>query len=254
MTPSLLMLLPFGVVVGVGFLFVTLALRRKSELNHLRMPEAEEALRLSKEFGNPEEPVWVQLPNRWMVVHQVKAAAVRNALGLHGVHWCTLSDGLQMASQNRYFISLPIREWVFVFGSEIPDPSVDPDFLFRFLSDMSRELGTVQFFSCDPVLGHHAWAWLESGQVKRAFAWNGTTLWNQGRMTPEERQLKLECPDYFESGANPGSAMDSIQQNSDKVTALAARWGVGPNRLTQRLASGAQGIVGKRRSPRGARP
>lgn len=254
MTPSLLMLLPLGIVVAVGFIFVRMATRHIQSFNRTRLKEADDALHPDNDPESPLNSSWVQLPNRWIVVGQVKPAAVRNALKLHGVHWTTLSDGLQLASDNRFFVSLPAREWVFVFGRDIPDSNQDPDQLYHFLAELSRELGTVQYFSTDPVLGHHCWAWMESGQVKRAFAWNGTTIWNQGPMTTAERQLKMECPDYCEQGAEEDRQNNPVRLNAERVAALAARWGVDPGRLIQWLPSGAQGIIGKRRSPRGARP
>lgn len=254
MTPSLLMLLPFGVVIAVGFLFIRMASREIPKRKTSRLKEALEAL----DPGNdpepgPEQP-WLQMPSRWLAIRGAKPAAVRNVLDLCGVQWCSLAEGLQFATEDRFFISLHVKNWVLVFGRELPDAESDPDNLFRFLTNLSRELGTVQYFCADAVVGEHAWVWLERGKVTRAFAWSGTTLWNQGEMTSAERSLGMDCPDYGEDLAEPLRRNAMARHNVERVHQLAGRWGLEPGRLTQYLPKGAQGIVGKRRLPRRSRP
>jgi hypothetical protein len=63
------------------------------------------------------------------------------------------------------------------------------DKCFRFVLDLSRKLGHVQYYSIHRAVNHHAWVQAEHGVVQRAYAWSGRTLWNQGRVTRAEIEL-----------------------------------------------------------------
>ncbi len=171
-------------------------------------------------------PLPVPLPGRWMAVRSGNAPHVRESLGLDAlcVPW---SEALSRAGERRLFVSAAVSGWTFVVGRGLPDPVQDVDALYRFLAKASRSVGEVQFFSMDRVLGHHAWARLRDGQVLRGYAWSGTTEWNEGRLTVEERLLDLRCHDYGEGtpaewtgGATPEA------ENSERVPLLARRWGM----------------------------
>lgn len=253
MTPSLLMLLPFGVVIAVGFLFVRMATRGVPGRKRTPLKEAMEALDPRNDPEPGPDQSWLQFPNRWMAIGGAKPAAVRNALDLCGVHWCSLAEGLQFAAEHRYFVSMQVREWVIVFGRELPDAGSDPDQLYHFLAGLSRELGVVQYFNADPVAGEHAWVWMERGKVKRAFAWAGSTVWNQGEMTACEKSLGMECPAYGEHPPEVSREDAFSRNNVERVYALAGRWSMAPNKLSQFLPKGVQGFAGKRRMPRSTR-
>ena len=102
-------------------------------------------------------------------------------------------------NEKKLFISPPVDGWILVIGSALPDPAADVDACFRFVMELSRKLGHVQFFSANRVLSHHAWVQVEAGRVRRAYAWAGTTLWKQGLKTTAEADLGLKCFDYFET-------------------------------------------------------
>ena len=144
------------------------------------------------------------------------------------------------------FIAPPVRGWILVIGSGVPDPSEDVDACFRMLLHLSRKLGHVQFFSASRILNHHAWVRMESGRVVRAYAWAGTTLWQQGERTQAERELALECRDYNESSECDGfGQMDSLAPNVDKVPLLAARWSLDPAGIDERFLEAECGVAGE---------
>jgi hypothetical protein len=119
------------------------------------------------------------------------------------------------------------------------------DGCFRFLCDLSRKLGQVQFFQADPVLQHHAWAQLESGRVRRGYAWAGTTIWNQGVKTNAEIALGLNCFGYGEQpGSDDWALADHLVANVEKVAQLARRWSLDPAGLDQRVLAPQPGIAG----------
>src|SRR5690349_8761743 len=101
-----------------------------------------------------------------------------------------------LAGEEKLFIAPPIKGWIIVLGSGLPEPNHDVDACFCFLLEMSRKLGRIQFFNASRILHHHAWIQAEHGRIIRAYAWAGRTLWNQGKTTLGERELGLKCFDY----------------------------------------------------------
>ena len=161
---------------------------------------------------------WAATVSRWSVTRRAPLPVPLP------VPW---SEALSRAGERRLFVSAAVSGWTFVVGRGLPDPVQDVDALYRFLAKASRSVGEVQFFSMDRVLGHHAWARLRDGHVLRGYAWSGTTEWNEGRLTAEERLLDLRCHDYGEGtpaewtgGATPET------ENSERVPLLARRWGM----------------------------
>ena len=178
-------------------------------------------------WGIPRRaPLALPLPGRWLAVRSGNAPQVREALGVDAltVPW---SEALLRAGERRLFVSAAVSGWTFVVGGGLPDPMQDVDALYRFLSRASRALGEVQFFSMDRVLGHHAWARLRDGRVLRGYAWSGTTEWNEGRLTLEERLLDLRCHGYGDATAAgwTGGVTPEIE-NAERVPLLARRWGM----------------------------
>ena len=144
------------------------------------------------------------------------------------------------------FIAPPVRGWILVTGSGVPDPSEDVDACFRMLLHLSRKLGQVQFFSASRILNHHAWVRMESGRVVRAYAWAGTTLWQQGERTLAERELGLECRDYNEPAERDDFFhTDAIVPNAEKVPLLAARWSLDPGGIDERFLEDECGVAGE---------
>ena len=166
------------------------------------------------------------LPRRWMAIRSSNTVHVRAALGVADapVPW---SSAMERAGEDRLFVSGPAMGWTLVVGGGLPDAAQDVDALYRFLTGASRELGEVQYFAMDRVLGFHAWARLRDGQVLRGYAWAGTTEWNEGRMTMDERLLELRCHGYGEERP-PGYVGQAGPEldNSERVPLLARRWGI----------------------------
>ena len=119
-------------------------------------------------------------------------------------------------------------------------------FSYRFLLDLSRKVGQVQFFVADQVLYHHAWVRAEAGRVVRAYAWAGQTLWSQGIKTVPELKLGFKCFNYGESSEGAAwNRNDAAAANADKVPLLAAHWSVDPAEVQFRLAEQGGGIAGE---------
>lgn len=167
--------------------------------------------------------------------------AVQAALHVHNPESCSWSEGL--SRETPLFISPSIEGWIIVTGDSLPDPSGDVDASFRFLVNLSRKLGEVQYFSASPALHYHAWSKVRAGRVIRAYAWAGETLWNQGAKTREEKELGLRTFDYFDEAQSAFSMNDSaIESNAEKVPRLAARWSLDLVHVREHLQQ--RGITG----------
>jgi len=186
-------------------------------------------------------------PANWLAIHSTDPLAVETALGITQSTPCPWVEG--MTGDHEFFIGPPVNGWIVVTGSGLPNPSCDVDDCFRFLTELSRKLGSIQFFQADRVLHHHAWVRLEKGLVIRAYAWAGETVWHEGRKTDAETELSMKCSGYGEDpNVNSWAAVEWTAANVGKVPLLAARWSLDPARVDGRLRKQADGVAGK--SPR----
>ncbi|WP_150107350.1 hypothetical protein [Pedosphaera parvula] len=171
---------------------------------------------------------------------------IQSALALHNPKPCSWLEGISGDGDQKLFVSPPVNGWVLVIGSALPDPGEDIDACFRFLLDLSRKVGHVQYFIANTVLNYHAWAQMESGHVLRGYAWAGKTLWNQGPTTQAEIDLAMKCYTYTDPGeALPFSSSEPSASNSEKVHLLASRWSIDPEEIDDHFIDQEWGIVGE---------
>jgi hypothetical protein len=188
-------------------------------------------------------PNLTRRPTSWLAVRCRNVHAVQMALGLNNIQPCTWLEGL--AGDEKLFIAPPVKGWVLIIGSGLPDPADDVDACFRFLTGLSHKLGQVQFFIANRILGHHAWVRIDGGRVVRGYAWAGKTIWNQGKDTRAETDFGLKCFQYFESPDQMYGLSDVIAANVEKVSQLAGFWSVDPGSVDETLFEHAYGIAGE---------
>lgn len=237
----LLMLIPFGIVLGIGLFFLSCAWRRVKLLRSEQSKEAMAGGEFSA-FGVPRSCPFEQ-PNRWLAVKASQPAIVQAALNLHGPMPCSWEEGLAEAREDKVFISPSVSGWVLVVGPGLPEPAEDVDDCYRFLANLSRKLGHLQFFSVNRALNYHCWALLEKGHVFRAYAWGGETLWNQGPLTAAEKELQMLSLPYGSEG-DAFSLREALAANSERINQLAARWSVDPAAVSPAMWRGL-GVVGQ---------
>ncbi|MEY2408669.1 MAG: hypothetical protein QOF48_1339, partial [Verrucomicrobiota bacterium] len=215
---------------------------RKERLATRRLPRHSEFLR-----GDRRAVVGVfTSPTRWLAIKSGNPQLVQAALGLANPKPCSWEEGLTAAHEHKLFISPPLGGWILVMGSNLPEPADDVDKCFRFLLDLSRKLGHVQFFSINRAVNHHAWVQVEQGVVRRAYAWAGRTLWNQGRLTRPEIELALKCFAYGDGEDRIDfGRVDPTAANTERVPLLASRWSLDPTAIDARMVKEHQGIAGK---------
>ena len=239
---SALLILVFGVALGVGMICFLLVVHfmRTGRLASRNVLHGTGRFRDRQGF-NP-----IFLPSRWLAIRSTQSQAVQKALRLNKSKPCSWEEGLTVAHDQKLFISPPVAGWTLVMGASLPDPADDVDRCFHFLLELSRKLGHVQFFSLNRVLNHHAWVQAEQGQILRAYAWAGRTLWNQGRLTRAELELGLICLDYWEQSAPVAFGQsDAAGLNTDRVPLLAARWSLDPATIDVRRFKESHGIAGE---------
>jgi hypothetical protein len=237
-------LLVLGLVMGIGvasFIFIIYTLRkgRLAERNGLFNIEG-----LGRDRRSAS--ALLGLPNRWLAIRSGNPYVVQAALGLYKPTPCSWEEGLCAASEQKLFISPPVNGWVLVFGSSLPDPADDVDKCFKFVLEVTRKLGQVQFFSYNRVVSYHAWVQADQGRILRAYSWAGKTLWNQGTPTRAESELGLVCYDYSETAPRQAfSQHDPLATNTDRVSLLAARWSIDPAAIDARTLRQSHGITGR---------
>lgn len=233
------LLIVFGVALSVGFGVVAVLIHRsgrRSLLSHPPGPSSAAAC------NAPSASLWSR-PTSWLAIRGQSLDAVQKALGISNPKPCSWAAGF--SGETPLFIAPPVKGWILVTGSGLPDPSEDIDRFFRFIVGLSRKLGHVQFFSAFPALQHHAWVQAEAGRVVRAFVWAGTTLWKQGKTTPAEKQLDLQCPEYGEELQSALFALEPVGANTEKVPLLAAQWSLDPAGVDASVVTDRPGVAGE---------
>lgn len=240
--PGLLLVL-LGVVLGILLIFSVMMVRamHKDRVPNRRLPRHKEFLRVGR-----AATALTHVPTRWLAIKSGNPQLVQAALGLTNTRPCSWEEGLSAAHEQKLFIAPPVGGWILVMGSSLPEPGDDVDKCFRFLLDLSRKLGHVQFFSIHRAVNHHAWVRAEDGVVQRAYAWAGRTLWNQGRLTRAEIELGLKCYAYGDGEDRiEFGRVDPASVNTERVPLLASHWSLDPTTLDVRALKEHQGIAGK---------
>jgi hypothetical protein len=236
--PALLIMLFLGAVMGgTAVAFLVHSWKRKQSGVETAFTHTFQDLTISL------TPSLVRRPTTWLAVRSRNVHAVQVALGLNNVQPCTWTEGL--SGDEKLFIAPPVKGWVLIIGSGLPDPADDVDVCFRFLTNLSQKLGQVQFFKANRVLGHHAWVRVENGEVTRGYAWAGKTLWNQGMPTRAETEFGLKCFQYFESSDQTFEESEIAAANVEKISSLAGRWSLDPASVDENLFEHAYGIAGE---------
>jgi hypothetical protein len=221
----LLVFLSFLLGSGLVLLIWMMAWRRRVRARQFTAGASPEAADFQLSFA--------PRPACWLAIRSQNPQAVRAALDLD--HFASYPWVEGMTGGHGLFVGAPVNGWIIVTGSGLPDPGADADECFRFLTDLSRKVGQVQFFLAERVLQHHAWVRVENGVVKRAYAWAAETVWNQGAKTDAETDLSMKCFGYGEQPATDSwAAVSWMAANVAKVPLLAARWSLDPARIDTR--------------------
>lgn len=243
-------LMLFGSVMGLIFLFVFLARRYGLKSGSWTIARARAGSARTASALSAGTHGSMPLPAGWLTIRSQNSSAILKALHLHSPTPCSWAEGLAGMSENNLFVSAPIGGWTLVLGPALPDPSADIDKCYHLLTKLSMKLGHVEFFWRNPALNGHAWAQVECGQIIRAYAWAGETLWNQGERTAAEHELQMRSRPYGQEAARPPwSSIGFERANMEKVPLLAQRWSLDPGTVPDQFPAAGHGVIAETSHP-----
>jgi uncharacterized membrane protein len=109
----LLLLFSFALSVGMGIIVLVI---RRARHRHAASPASN-----SSETCPYERSCVFRRPGCWLAIKSRSLLAVQSALGLSNAKACSWTDGF--AGEQKLFIAPPVKGWVLVIGSGLPDPS-----------------------------------------------------------------------------------------------------------------------------------
>src|SRR5437762_13750831 len=157
MPQSIFMLIPLAMVIGIGVVFYFISRWRTRQL-HVPDP-------VDDADWMPRQPLLLENPKAWLSIKSTSPLEIQAALGLQNALPCSWIEGLELAAEEKIFVTPPVEGWVFVFGAGLPDPADDIDEFYKFMAALSRKAGLVIYFRAERVVHHHAWVKALNGQI-----------------------------------------------------------------------------------------
>lgn len=204
----------------------------------------------------PDRPVAFGYRTAWLAIETTDTDAVIAALELTSLQTVNWRTGMSTVyddelSDHYVFVSPPVAGWTYVVGMALPHP-VSLRFVDRctpLLLELSAQFGRVQYYFTYPVIDLYAWAKLEDGQLKRAFAWGDEgAIWNKGAITQQERELGLKVFELRKLGGNIRASElddDTGYPTEADVLKLAGIWGTDPTVLETVSVEPGHGQIGE---------
>jgi len=186
----------------------------------------------------PDRPRAFGRDMAWLAIRTEDSEAVADALGLTGLRPANWSSGIGAIydpeiSAGLLFISPPVRGWTIVAGESLPVPAGAPflDKAAPLLKHLGRRFQSVQYFASFPIIDFFAWARMDEGLLKRAFAIGEPGIvWQLGKITPEERRLGLvyvEVRGIADRHGDLGGQL-LLHPTEENVFAVASGWSFDP--------------------------
>ena len=136
----------------------------------------------------PDDPVPFGYKCAWLAIQSEDPAAVVDALKLLQVRKCSWKLGIEAAYQHEVFVGPPVRGWVLVASSSLPDISEKgrEDRLSSLVRALGKDFPEVQYFGTHRVVEYHGWLRATKGEIVRRYdhlGERGETLCNEGNLT-----------------------------------------------------------------------
>ncbi len=243
-----LVLTMLGLVLFLTAVFLVFLWMIHHSARRMARAYCEEAARKPASWKTPRgrfRPLFYHQPERWLAVRCVEMELVGRALGLSNTARCSWHECMTRGGERAIFLTPPVMGWVLAIGPGLPDPADDVDACYHFLAQLSRSVGEIQYFNVHPALHHHAWVKANGGEIQRAYAWAGETVWSQGAPTKAEIELGMRFFDYADPSGSMLAASASAATNVERLPALAARWSINPAGIDERILDNGRGIAGE---------
>ena len=189
----------------------------------------------------PDQPRAFGRGMAWLAIQTEDSDAVATALGLSGLRPANWTSGVGAiydaeVSGGLLFISPPVKGWTFVAGESLPLPAGHPfiDKMTPLLTRLGKQFPAVRYFAAFPIIDFYAWARVDKGRSKRAFAiGEAGIVWDSGKPTAEERRLGLsyvEVRGITERNGDVGAHL-LLHPTEENVFAVAGGWSINPMTL-----------------------
>jgi hypothetical protein len=179
------------------------------------------------EVEHPDLPVPFGPKTAWLALETTDTEAVATALELREAQETTWAEGIDAAQQASVFVTPPLGEWTLAVGAALFPPDRAESFVKPLLERLSRQFDDAQYFCTHRDIELHIWARARKGRLVRGYGWlgeRGFTLWDEGGMTNEERDLGFP--------------------NEAGVMQLAYLWSIDPTTLDEQFKEPVMGLVG----------
>src|SRR4051812_12134046 len=117
-----MMVLGFALSCGIAMVVLVSRRARKRPLRIELVRQHSEGLECTT-FLPSRGSSLIGRPSSWLAIKSRNLKAVQSALGLHNAKPCSWIEGL--AGDEKLFIAPPIKGWIIVLGSGLPEPSDD---------------------------------------------------------------------------------------------------------------------------------
>ena len=186
----------------------------------------------------------------WIAVRGRTPEEVADALCLTARRPMGYAEGTGAAYKSGIYVAPPVQGWILAHGRDVGRTvREDSAEMIEWLSDLSRTLGTVQFFGTHRVTDWHEWVWAEHGSMVRAYATaDGQVTLFAGDVTEAERAVGVGLRDNepgmesWEEDEQWESWYESIPREQH-VMRIAGLWSVDPTSFDDSEVSGL-GIYG----------
>ena len=185
----------------------------------------------------PDKPVPFGYKCIWILVSASNPTEIKDFLSLKNARKSNWKEGIKNAYDSGFFISPVVKGRIFIISVNLPGTSFTKGIsrVKNLLGKLSKRFGDVQFFGTHRIVEYHSWAHYQKGNLVRGFSYigeSGAILWNEGKLTPVEKELKYflahknftgdEKPDIF------SSEIPAISPNENMVMKIADSWGLSP--------------------------
>ncbi len=202
----------------------------------------------------PDRPSPFGYQMAWLAVRSVDTLEVQKVLGITNCEPSNWNTGIgtiyhEELGAGRVFVSPPIEGWTFVVGLSLPQP-LGPAFADKctpLMLDLGATFPEVQYFLCDSDIEIFAWARVQDGKLKRAFAiGDDGFLWNKGKVSREELELGLKILTApRQRRKNQLQIFEADDYPTElHVMYLAGRWGLDPTKLDAAQCQPGTGSIG----------
>lgn len=183
----------------------------------------------------PDDAIAFGFKNTWWALPTTDTQSVVTAIHLQDAQPANWLTGIKYAYDRSVFVTPPVRDWTSIVGFYLPPMGQNArDEVMQPLLELSKMFGTALVFSTHRIVGYHLWAKAVQGSLVRGYGWlgeSGTTFWDEGPMTPEERRLGFAFLDERSPEAEDDSYWereDLSRPNEMNVMDIAREWSISP--------------------------